>query len=305
MDAARPEERAAAFELAFRRWPERERPLRVVNALALAASGEIDPQGILIERCGERIVGVQVAAPLPGSSGLLWLPEIADDAPDELASELARAGLAWLRGRGMKVAQAILGEADLPLAGPLFAAGMKHVGRLRYSRHDLAALPDLPMLPQLDLRSLRDLAPEQFARILQRTYEGTRDFPELNDVRTIDEIVEGHRRAGVFRPEHWLSATWDGSPAGVVILTEVPGGAWDLSYLGVAPEYRRRGVGVRLAHAALRIAQTAGCLELWVGADERNAAALQLYRSLGFEEGPAREVLLMFFGENAHRTAAR
>ncbi|MFO0864062.1 MAG: N-acetyltransferase [Gemmataceae bacterium] len=179
------------------------------------------------------------------------------------------------------------------------------IGRLRNLRHDLIHLPRCLLRLCCICASFRHVSPELFAATMARTYFGTLDFPELNDVRTIDEILEGHRKAGVYRPENWLLATLAGEPAGVVILTEVPGEAWDLSYLGIVPEHRGRGVGRRLAYAALRLAQIAGCLDLSVAADERNAPALQLYRSLGFEQGSSREVFLMFLGENAHRNVVQ
>lgn len=302
---AKTSEWTAAFELAFQRCSETERPNRIADALAMAAGGELDPQGIFVARCGDDIIGVEVAMPLAGTSGMLWMPETTSDAPPALAIDLVRHALAYFEQRGTKIAEAIVPPSDLSRTTPFSEAGMRHVGRLRYLRHDLILLPEIPVSPQLRLASSRDVSPELFAATLARTYRGTLDFPELNEVRTIDEILEGHRRAGVHRPENWLLASIDGKPAGVVLLTEVPGEAWDLSYLGVAPEHRRRGVGRRLAHAALRLAQLAGCLELSVAADERNAPALQLYRSLGFEEGPVREVFLMFLGENAHRNVVQ
>jgi GNAT superfamily N-acetyltransferase len=292
--SARTSEWLAAFELAFQRCSPDERPMRVVDALAMAAAGEIDPQGIFVAHQGDRLVGVVVAMPLAGASGLLWMPETVSEAAASLATELVRAGLAFFAKRGTKIAEAIVPPEDLQRTAPFLEAGMRHVGRLRYLRHDLILLPEMPASPQLRLASSRDVSPEIFSATLARTYRGTLDFPELNDIRTIDEILEGHRRAGVHRPENWLIASIAGEPTGVVFLTEVPGEAWDLSYLGVVPEHRGGGVGRKLAHAALRLAQLAGCLELSVAADERNVPALQLYRSLGFSEGASREVFLMF-----------
>jgi len=303
--AARTSERSAAFELAFQRCPDHDRPSRVVDALAMAACGEIDPEAILVQREGERIVGVQVVLQLAGACGILWMPEVVEGVSPQLPTELVRAGLALLQKRGTKIGQVILPSTDLPRAAPFLEAGMRHVGRLRYCRHDLSTLPEVPPLPQLRFASSREVPPSLFAQTLERTYRNTLDFPELNEVRTINEILEGHRRAGVHRPENWLLATLDGEPAGLVLLTEVPGEAWDLSYLGVVQEHRLRGVGRRLAHAALRIAQLAGCLELTVAVDERNEPARQLYRSLGFEEGATREVFLMFFGGNAPKAVVQ
>jgi len=74
-------------------------------------------------------------------------------------------------------------------------------------------------------------------------------------------------------------------------VTALPEGpAWDLSYLGVRHEYRRRGVGARAACAALRLAHAAGATQMVLAVDERNAPARRLYESLGFCETAVREV---------------
>jgi mycothiol synthase len=291
---AAPEEWPAAFALALRHLGEDIRPARLLKALELAAAGEIDPEGIFVARAAAGLCGVVVCIPLPGASGLFWLPKT--HPPDAaLEDRLVRTALAWLRGRGTKLAQAILNALDIPAAGSLLRCGFRLVTRLEYLEHTLAAVPPLPPA-RLHLITYSEETREVFHATLLRTYEGTLDCPELNGVRTIDEIIAGHIAQGRFRPERWWLALEGDRPIAVVMVTEVQDmEAWDLSYLGVVPEARRRGVGRELAQQVLQAAQTAQAPKVILAVDNRNQPARQLYLDLGFLSVDFREVYLFFW----------
>jgi mycothiol synthase len=295
--AARPDEWSAAFELALAQVPEAERPARVLNALTLLSAGEIDPQGVIVARTPTGLAGVQVCLPLAGKSGLFWLPQVlAAWRESDLGERLVRAGVAWVRQRGAKLAQAILPPNDVARAGPLLRSGFRHITRLQYLRHHLVDLAPLPVVPALRIQPWAGNLEAVFQETLLHTYDGTLDCPELNGVRTIDEIIAGHRAQGIWRPERWWLASVDDMPAGVALLTELfDQGGWDLSYVGVVPQLRRRGLGQALTVHALHAAHEAGALQLMVAVDERNAAARRMYQSLGFEPTECREVFLMVF----------
>ena len=52
-----------------------------------------------------------------------------------------------------------------------------------------------------------------------------------------------------------------------------------INEVGVAPAWRRRGVGTRLMQKTLEHARALGCREAWVLTEPDNAAALALYAS--------------------------
>lgn len=56
--------------------------------------------------------------------------------------------------------------------------------------------------------------------------------------------------------------------------------------LGVAEEWRRRGIGRRLVSEMFAIGRSLGCEEAWVGTEPDNLPARALYRSLGPEAVP-------------------
>jgi mycothiol synthase len=294
---ARADEWPAALELALQHIEPAQRSARVSNALALLAAGDLDPAAIFVARASDAVVGAQVAALLAGASGLVWLPAVTGPyAATDLADHLVAAAVTSLRSRGAKFVQALVEPQAAARAAPLVRQGFRHITELRYLERDLADLPAEPAIGRLRLESFSAANEDLFRTTLLHTYEGTLDCPELDGLRTIEEIIQGHQAQGSFRPANWRLAFLDDQPAGVLLLTLLEDGStWDMSYLGVGPEFRRRGVGRALAVHALRKTHDAGALRLLVAVDARNLPALALYQSLGFQETGRREVYLRFF----------
>src|SRR5438093_377479 len=66
-----------------------------------------------------------------------------------------------------------------------------------------------------------------FSATLLRTYEGAVDCPELNPLRTAEEVVAGYRSLPGCDLERWSLAWHAGRPVGVLILNPVPeSAAW-------------------------------------------------------------------------------
>lgn len=296
IEPAYPEEREAALRLVFDHLAEAEREVRVGNALHLVAAAELDPAGILVVREKSQIRGAAVALPLPGAGGLVW-PPCVREGPLRAAMEdqLVQSALRWLQSKRVKLAQALFHADEMPLAKPLVRNGFTHVTRLRYLRHDLQGPVSLSnrITVQTYIADNRNL----FHEVLLRTYEGTLDCPELNGVRTLDEIIAGHQAQGEFKPEHWWLA-FDGAARTGVLLTSANPEAqsWDLSYVGVVPQARGKGWGRRLTQLAIDEARSAGATHLTVAVDVRNHPACNLYTAMGFESTGEREVFLYFFG---------
>src|SRR5207245_11599784 len=98
---------------------------------------------------------------------------------------------------------------------------------------------------------------------------------------------------GAFDPSLWWLGLADGVPVGVLLIvasTEPPG--WEVAYIGVVPEARRRGFGRELMLQALLEARAAEVPELCLTVAGRNHPAWELYRSLGFVAFDRREVFL-------------
>jgi ribosomal protein S18 acetylase RimI-like enzyme len=286
---------AVAFRFVFGHLPEHERDRCITNGLRLVAEGEVDRAGILVARGPNGVQGGMVCQTVPGASGLVWPPQSRADVPaTEVQDALMGHAVAWLRQGGAKLGQSLLFPGETFLAEPLERHGFRHVTCLWYLRHDLRL--SLAFLRRRDLLTYRPYGPETaelLVRTLLRTYAGSLDCPEVMGARTPEEVIEGHRAQGKFDPARWLVACADGEPVGVLLMAEMPDTeSWDVAYVGVVPEARRRGLGRELMGHALRAAHAGETSQLTLSVDARNRPAWQLYTELGFEPYDRREVYL-------------
>lgn len=292
---ARTEELAAAFRLIFKDVGAAEQETRVANALHLVQRGELNPEGIHVLRGPNGLLGALVCLPVPGASALVWPPgAVDDDERPRREDALVRYAVAWLRGRGVKLAQSLLMPEEVFLAQSLERNGFAHVTNLWYLGHDLEVPVDVLATPaHLHFENYDPQVPGLFHQTLLRTYEGTLDCPEVNGVRSIEEVIQGHQAQGKYDPGRWWLALQGERPVGVAVVTELPeSGDWEVAYMGVVPEARRRGFGREVLLKALFEARAAGIARMTLSVDTRNLPAWELYRRVGFAPYDQRAVFL-------------
>lgn len=282
-----PPARAEALSLLYRRAPSGLRPDLVASALAEEATGRVDLSGLWVARRRGRVVGVLLTQTLAGRVAAVWAPEVEltwGRAP--LAASLVRAALTSLRDQGIRLAQALLDGASPPRgAVDLTRGGLPRVTELVYMGRDASARQSpLPGPPRFDWRPYSPETAAEFAEVLRSTYVGSLDMPELEGVRSLEDVLEGHRAAGRFDPGRWQVGRLLGEPdaSAVLLLSDIPDrDAWEVTYLGLTPAARGRGLGREAIAYALTMARPhAARLELAV--DIRNPPADRLYRAAGF-----------------------
>jgi ribosomal protein S18 acetylase RimI-like enzyme len=292
---ARADERAEAFRLYFQQTPEAERGGRVDRGLEMIASGEVAPDGVIVCRPGQGqpIVGVMVVLALPGAAGLAWPPQaLAGDQRRLVEGRLVAFTCAWLRQRGCKFVQALLPPQDNEPAATLQRHGFRHITTLVYLDKTLELEADVAA-PRLTYQLFPAADAACFQQTLLRSYRDTLDCPELNEIRTAEEVIAGYRAVPGCRLDRWWLAWQGDQPVGVLLAVETPEQkAWELLYVGLVPEARRRGLGTEMTRKALHEAQTAGAARMTLTVDQRNGPAQRMYAALGFEEFDRREVYL-------------
>lgn len=281
------EDRSLALSVLYRRMPEVLRPRLVADALAECARGNIDLSGLWIAVRKARVVGALLTHALAGRAVAVWPPEIARMWRRRIiAVSLLRAALNDVRERGFLVAQALVDRSSPRSArGDLSRAGMPRITQLVYmARPTSTSLPLSPAIPRFVWRNFGPETEDDFRRVLNRTYEGSLDMPELEGVRSLDDVIAAHRAGGRFDPTRWCVGHLPGEPeaAAVVLLTDQPERSlWEIAYLGLTPEARGRGLGrMALAHALAMARPHSPRLVLAV--DSRNRPAFRLYRRAGF-----------------------
>jgi len=247
------------------------------EAFQLMARGELDADKLLVARSGGTVVGTVLFERLPGAGAVVWPPRAVGNDP---AVEDALVAAAIDRAAGAKVLQTFLPPELVELGAPLKRAGFKHVTRVWQMHRAVGTTRGRPV-SDLTFEPYSECSPAEAQDVLVRCHEDSADCPELQGIRTPAEMEAGYRDAAP-DPARWWVARQFGDPVGVLIL-----GDQELSFVGVVPERRGQRIGRALVEAACAISPT---LNLIV--DARNAPAIQLYRSTGFDVIGAREVFL-------------
>lgn len=295
-----PEDRAEALAVLYHRLSAATRANMIVELLRQEALGQLDLSGLWIACRKRRIVGAMLTQVLAGRAIAIWPPVIARSwGAASLASSMVREALRVSEARGIRLAQALV-EDNPPkqTSLDLTRGGLAYVTDLIYlGRPTLEMLPVSPRVPTLEWQGYAPDRHEQFARMLERSYEGSLDMPELVGLRTLDDVMQGHLARGSFDPERWRLGRLAGQsePVAVLLLLAGSESTWEVSYLGLAPEARGKGLGRRvLAHALELTRPHAHRLELAV--DVRNLPADRLYQRCGFHAFERRRVHLAVLG---------
>jgi ribosomal protein S18 acetylase RimI-like enzyme len=275
--------------------------------LVAEAQGDsgIDLSGLWVARKGRRIVGALLTQVLAGRSAAIWAPEITlTFGRARTAAALVRAALGDFERRGIRIAQALVDESSpRHSSADLARGGLPFITDLVYLRRPtFPAMETNPQLPRFQWQTFSAGTEPDFRAVLQATYAGSLDMPELEGIRSLDDILASHREGGRFRPERWQVGHLPHEPgaAAIVLLSELlDREAWEVAYLGLTPEARGRGLGhAALAHALEVAGPHTPRLELAV--DVRNVPAQRLYQSAGFVPFERRAVHLAALGPDEH-----
>jgi ribosomal protein S18 acetylase RimI-like enzyme len=277
--------------------PTPDRDQAALRYRGLLAAGEFDPAGLLVARDEAGVVrGAMLAQPLAGALGLAWPPR-AERGRDRLGIEdgLATAACSWLQSRGVKVCQSFAPEIDRDDFAPLLRQGFRRVTQLTHMRRELDPEPpsDSDDVPRLLFEQVTPGRLAAFADALLATYDGSLDCPEVAGTRTPDELLDGFRGPLTIHPAWWYLAREGNRPVGVVMFeVGTEPGLLELSYLGLTPAARGRGLGDELMRFALGVAAADRCRAMGLSVDVRNEPALRLYRRHAFRGLDRRDVYL-------------
>lgn len=298
LQVATPENRWAALRLVLAPAPGQRSVAEVARTAADRAADPDAWRGLFVALRDGRLVGAVWVEPQPGGTASVHPPRLVADETPSTAAALLSTALDWLARRGTRLAQALL-ETDAGAdAQELREAGFHHAADLLYLVSQAAAFPE--SLPQSSLEFL-PLDPRQrqrMARVVERTYEGTLDCPELNGVRQINDVLAGYQSVGVFDPQLWLLARAADRDVGCLLIADHPATEqFEIVYMGLVPEARGNGWGVELVRAAQWLAKRAGRKQLVLAVDASNAPAIAAYAAAGLVAFDRRSVFLRVLDE--------
>lgn len=288
------EELEAALAIVLAAPPDFSRaPARVVSNFIASANHAM--HGWLGFRAGpvHAPAGIAIAALLKGRTVLMLCGPANPADPDGPGLRAAlTATLDAMQAHDFTYAQVIVPPECDDFRSILASAGFGRLTTLVYLERD-------SRYPWVDPPSQEyvwvSYAPHEHVRFgdtITATYEGTLDCPELVGLRAIDDIILSHQGAGPFDPSLWNLLIVDDQPAAVLLCSNHPH-ALEIVYVGVRPEFRRRGLAGALMRRALLHARNYRANQIMVAVDNRNDHAMRLYERFGFEAIAKRDVFLL------------
>jgi mycothiol synthase len=269
-----------------------EQRARLLNAGASGPSLD----GLLVARREARLVGACLAAVHPGKTASVWPPALAHGEAEATATKLLNAELNLAARRGAQVAQALL-DTDAGIQAARFeSAGFAHVADLLFLVCGREQFCSTARSDELQFDAYDPENCPRLIEIIERTYVGTRDCPDLNGVRQTADVIEGYLHTGAFDASRWILVRDDAVDVGCLLLTEHPDKQWEIVYVGLVPEARGRGWGRLLIQHAQAMAARADCRQMVLAVDADNEPALRAYASCGFVAWDRRAVYLAKLG---------
>lgn len=198
-----------------------------------------------------------------------------------------------LRRQSLTLAQIVLNE-PVPhfQLQALKEAGFEELAKLCYlERQAHAHIPHYVGHSEIHFQSMELFNDVELGTILEETYIGSLDCPNLHGVRPIEDIIEGHRMTSPYRPAFWFIGSVDGSPACVLLLN--PNGYdLELAYVGVVPSQRERGIAHSCLAKTIEIAQHDDFQRITLVVDKANDHANKLYAKWNFVTTQSRHAFM-------------
>ncbi|MCL6501386.1 MAG: GNAT family N-acetyltransferase [Pirellulales bacterium] len=231
----------------------------------------------------QHLLGAVLLELLGGGAAMLW-PACLETSTLQQADELLmRSALMAAKQGGTRLTQCLLRPGDTASLQRLRRHGFHEVAELVYLYCDAEHFPKSPPGGPLEFEPYRPSEGKRLTSLVEGTYQHSLDCPALNGVRTAEQAVAGYAAACQEGASWWQFARLGGKDAGCLLVARHEGaGSCELTYMGLLPEYRGRGLGLQMVLHALWLARVAGCMRMVAAVDLNNVPAVQHYVAAGF-----------------------
>jgi mycothiol synthase len=286
--------------VAAQAWAQAERAAQWQGLAAIVRDGRPQDVVLLAARLNDRLVAAQLGQMLPGQVAVVWPPQfteridvdrvrLADQLFDRLSWELAAGGA--------QLAQGLVAGEDPDTCALFATGGYRRAADLLYLAAEQKDFPDEPVALAFEIEPFTlDQAP-RLADLIERTYVGTLDCPQIDGLRKTADVIAGYRSVGQFRPELWRFVRHEGADVGCLLVNLHPDVRHaEIVYLALVTEARGRGWGKLLARQAQWLARQANCERVVLAVDAANAPAIRLYDLARFAVFDRRSVWIKSLG---------
>jgi ribosomal protein S18 acetylase RimI-like enzyme len=284
---------ARALALAWQHIPQPARDHQITRMLAQWRV-EPDPTAILLVALrAEEVVGGAWAQLQPGRTASISPPAVVAGEPASTADRLLDELLQASASGHAQLAQVLLEQDHGADFERLVSRRFEHMTDLLYLVSLASAFPEAESATPLTFEPFSESQQSRLSALVERTYEETRDCPQMNGLRDMADTLAGYRAAGSFDPARWFFLRHDGQDVGCLLLADHPEHRqWELVYVGLVPEFRGRGWGVEVVRHAQFLASRARAKCLLLAVDAANEPAVAMYGEAGFTAWDRRSVLV-------------
>ena len=191
----------------------------------------------------------------------------------------------------MKLAQSLTARDDRPTHVLLESVGFRPLTSLACWKHELVDIPHAPLPDECDVTTYSEELAPRFEALMRVTMEQSADCVGLQGQRSAAECLSAHRHASQFDPTLWQIFHIENEDVGLLLCADHRDQRmWELLYVGVAPKFRKQGLGLSMVSDMLTSAQISGADAVLVAVDDSNSAAKSLYEACGFHAGFQKQI---------------
>lgn len=280
-----PRERSRALSLLFKNHSPRRREILFHWAREQFRKTPDVFQGLHVAERGGIVRGAIWGTPVPGRQMSVWPPSLASGETETTRTDLLRSLDGHIEKSDAHVAFTTIRSGQYAERKAVSSNDYRYIADIAYMACCLMEARAQASESELNFQRYNPTDAGRMKDVLHRCSEQSLDCPALRGVRQVDDILEGHFNKENYRPSHWKFVRHEGQDVGCLLLSQHQHQAvFDVVYLGLVPEVRRRGWGVRMIRHAQDVARLEGAQRLMLTCDVNNPPALNTYRRTGFHE---------------------
>ncbi|HKZ94050.1 MAG TPA: GNAT family N-acetyltransferase [Candidatus Bathyarchaeia archaeon] len=211
----------------------------------------------------------------------------------EVSSALVEAAIKHLEEQGaQKLKYSIMGRPSdtTPYIELYQALDFKIVRKALIMWKKLDTPPEYTTPLLIKLATLNQVNADCFVDLFMKCFQDSKDRDAAQIASNIEQTKKfiqqlREREGSNHDPDGWIAASLNGEYVGFTIAVQ-QGTDGLIAEVGVAPQFRRSGIGTYLTLKGLERLKERGFKQASLGVDVENTAAIALYDKLGFEKLP-------------------
>ncbi len=197
-----------------------------------------------------------------------------------------------LSEKGIAQIQALIGVNNVSSRMVMLHSPFRQVTTVRHLWLDLLSINHTAIIQTAEksIEGYSCLPASQLDRVkidslVEATFTGTLDCPDLDGVRNPSDVVSGFLESRSLDADlPWFILCDENKPIGCALVNSHPHGIFELAYVGLIPERRGLGLGRALVEYAIHHCLGLGGNYFTTAVDTANWPACKIYDSLGFSE---------------------